>query len=91
MSLAQARGRREEARKLLAQTIDPGDARQAAKAAKLMATASSFEAVAREWHEKFSPSWVEDTRGRVLRCMEKDLFPDSQQVRACEEIYCASR
>jgi integrase len=75
VSLAQARASRDEARKLIAQDIDPSAARQEAKAAKLMAAASSFEAVAREWHEKFSPTWAVTTRGKILRALDLDVFP----------------
>jgi len=74
-SLAEARAGREEARKLLAQDIDPSAAKQEAKAARLLSAASSFEAVAREWHGNFSPSWVPGTASRILRCLEKDVFP----------------
>ena len=45
VSLAQARERRDEARKLLAQGIDPSAARKAAKDADAL----TFEAIAREW------------------------------------------
>ena len=74
-SLAEARAGREEARKLLAQGIDPSAAKQEAKAAKLLAAATSFEAVAREWHTNYSPSWVPSTAARILRTLEKDVFP----------------
>jgi hypothetical protein len=58
IGLKQARQRRDEARKLLADGIDPGAERKSKKA-KLTAEASSnFEAVAREWLEKFSSGWA---------------------------------
>lgn len=75
ISLAQARAGRDDARKQIALGVDPCEAKQEAKAAKLLSAASSFEAVAREWHEKFSPTWAEGTRARILRTLEKDLFP----------------
>jgi hypothetical protein len=55
-SLKEARQKRDEARKLMEQGIDPGEQRKAMKAAQ--AGADSFEAVAREWFAKFSPSWT---------------------------------
>lgn len=49
MSLAQARERRDDARKLLAGGVDPGENRRAVKAAKSERAANSFELVASEW------------------------------------------
>ena len=49
VSLRQARERRDEARKLLADGIDPGVQREAQKRAREERAANSFEAVAREW------------------------------------------
>jgi len=45
VSLKQARSRRDEAKRAIADSVDPGAKRQAEK----MATADAFEAVAREW------------------------------------------
>ncbi|TVS19584.1 MAG: DUF4102 domain-containing protein, partial [Gammaproteobacteria bacterium] len=50
ISLKDARERRDEARKLLANEVDPSEHRKAEKAAKESQDASSFEIVAREWH-----------------------------------------
>jgi integrase len=75
VSLAQARASRDEARKLIAQGIDPSEARQEAKAAKLIASASSFEAVAREWHQNCAASWAPLTGKRILERLAADVFP----------------
>ena len=71
VSLKQARERREEARKLVADGIDPGDKRKAEQTAG----AETFEAVACEWFAKFSGQWVEDHGNRILRRLERDVFP----------------
>ncbi len=71
--LKAAREKRDAARQQLAAGIDPGAARKAEKLAQ--AGAESFEAVAREWHAKFSPGWVASHGDRILRRLEKDLFP----------------
>ena len=47
--LVQARKRREEARTLLANALDPSEAKKTAKKAAAQKEASSFELVAREW------------------------------------------
>ena len=52
VSLKAARARREAVRQQLAAGIDPGQARKAQKLA--LTGADSFEAIAREWHAKFS-------------------------------------
>ncbi|MDD2722182.1 MAG: integrase arm-type DNA-binding domain-containing protein [Gallionella sp.] len=70
-----ARERRDEARKLLAQGIDPGEHKKAAQAAKADRAANSFEVIAREWLAKFSPSWSAGHADRILRRLERDLFP----------------
>ena len=54
ISLAQAREKRDEARKQIANGVDPGEIRKAQKAAQGQ---DSFEVVAREWNEKFSSTW----------------------------------
>lgn len=73
VSLKAARERRDAARRLLAAGTDPGEARKAGKAAQ--AGAESFEAIAREWHAKFASTWVASHGDRIMRRMEKDLFP----------------
>ena len=72
-SLKEAREKREEARKQLAQGIDPGEARKAAKASQ--AGADSFEAVAREWIAKFAQKWSERHRLHIEQYLKKDVFP----------------
>jgi integrase len=72
--LKEARDKRDEARKQLAQGIDPGKTRKAMKAAKA-ADAETFEVIAREWHSKFSPNWTQEHAERILRRFERDIFP----------------
>ena len=48
VSLKSARDRRDDARKLLASDVDPGEQRKAIKAAKGDRAANSFEVIARE-------------------------------------------
>jgi integrase len=71
VSLAQARERCGQARKLLANGVDPGVVKQVSKAA----TENSFEAVAREWHIKFSPGWVTNHADKIIRRLEREVFP----------------
>ncbi|MHB8389765.1 MAG: tyrosine-type recombinase/integrase [Acidobacteriaceae bacterium] len=71
VSLAQARARCDQARKQLANGVDPSVLKQASKAA----TENSFEAVAREWHAKFSPGWVTHHADKIIRRLECEVFP----------------
>lgn len=73
--LALARERREAARKLLANDVDPGLLKKQTKHANKENAANSFEAVAREWFAKHSTNWVPRHGERILRRLEKDLFP----------------
>jgi integrase len=73
VSLKSAREKRDAARKQLAAGVDPGAARKAEKLAQ--AGAESFEAIAREWHAKFSPGWAANHGDRILRRLENDIFP----------------
>ncbi len=75
VSLADARQRREDARKLLANGVDPGAVKKAQKAARADSDANSFEVVAREWHEKFKDSWSPSHAHVTITRLERDIFP----------------
>jgi len=70
-----ARDKRDEARQLLAQGIDPGAHRKATKAAAASSAANSFEVVAHEWYDKFSLEWSDGTKRGVKQRLERDIFP----------------
>ncbi|NJD05586.1 MAG: DUF4102 domain-containing protein [Methylococcaceae bacterium] len=74
VGLKDARDKRDDARKQLAQGIDPGETRKAMKAAQ-SADADTFEVVAREWHTKFSPTWTAEHAERILSRFQRDVFP----------------
>lgn len=75
VSLATARERRDEARKLLANSVDPSQRRKAAKQTKAGLLQNSFEAVTREWHTKQSKIWSPSHAEKVIRRFERDVFP----------------
>src|SRR5208282_1175761 len=74
ISLLDARQKRDEARRQLAHGIDPGAVRKAQKQAKVEDT-ETVEVIAREWHEKFKSTWTEGHADKLLRCLERDVFP----------------
>lgn len=75
VSLAEARDRRDAARKLLAAGVDPGEHKKATKAAGVERAANSFEVVAREWFAKQKPMWVDSHADKILQRLENDIFP----------------
>ena len=75
VSLAAAREARDEARRQLTNTIDPGILKNSIKRSKKMAEENSFEAVAREWHAKFTPKWSKGHGERILIRLEQNIFP----------------
>ena len=70
-----ARERREDARKLIAQGIDPGDARKQQKAARFDLAENCFEKIARQWFLTVKAEWTEKHAEKVLRRLERDAFP----------------
>jgi len=59
VSLKEARNKRDEARKLLSENIDPSQQKKLEKITKHINSENSFETIAREWHEQKKPSWTE--------------------------------
>ena len=73
ISLADARQRREEARELIAKGIDPRAVKKEQEAAMLREQ-ETFEVVAREWHNQFSPQWAPRTAEAILAMLARDVF-----------------
>ena len=73
VSLKDARERRDDARKLVANGVDPSENRKAQKEAK--GGGNCFEVVAREWYAKYSTNWSSDHGDRIIRRLERDIFP----------------
>ncbi|MBY0344456.1 MAG: integrase arm-type DNA-binding domain-containing protein [Sphingomonadales bacterium] len=75
VSLAEAREKRNDARKLLREGRDP---RVSAKRAKLVGdsgTFQTFEQAAREWHTVQKPRWKPVHADDVITSLERDIFP----------------
>jgi len=75
LSLKAARKRREEAKALLAEGIDPGEYKKVCKAAVLSEAANSFEVVAREWFGRRKDLWSSGHAGNTISRLEKHIFP----------------
>lgn len=75
VTLADARARRDEARKKLAGGSDPSELKKAEKQAQKIAIENTFEAIAREWHKSKSDRWSIRYRDEIIDTFEKDIFP----------------
>lgn len=85
--LKAARNKADEARQLVAAGTDPSDVRKAGKAQQAKAleadrriadglpAVDSFEEVAREWFAKFSAEWAPSHADKIIRRLERDIFP----------------
>jgi len=71
VSLKDAREKAADARKTLGGGNDPSAERKAAK----LQLQNTFEIVAREWHEKQAVAWTKPYAAKLMRHMEKNLFP----------------
>lgn len=74
VSLADAREKRDAARKQIAAGIDPGEVRKAEKRTGSESAANTFEAVAREWHARQKGVWTEGHAERTMQRLERDIF-----------------
>ena len=74
LTLVAARKKRDEARRLVLEGIDPGEQKKAAKQAQKV-IGLTFEGLAREWFAYNSPRWAESTARKASLYMENDLIP----------------
>lgn len=75
LGLAAARKKRNSAREQISEGIDPAAEKQKAKRAVRSAAETTFEFVAREWHENEKGNWDEKYAGLILRRLEDNIFP----------------
>mgnify|MGYP005646452815 FL=1 len=75
VSLALARDRRDKARSLLVNGIDPSNTKKAKKIAIRAMEENSFEIVAREWFMGRRHNWKENHSSKIITRLEKDIFP----------------
>jgi hypothetical protein len=74
-SLEEARQKRERAKKLLTEGKDPSDVKKQEKLVAKVAYDNTFENIAREWCESQKALWVASHSTRIVRRLEKDVFP----------------
>jgi hypothetical protein len=75
VSLAEARNKVMEARRLLTEHKDPSLAKQQAKHLAAISAETTLEAIAREWHETQKSKWTPNYAKSLLHRLEMDIFP----------------
>lgn len=76
VSIKEARLARDDARRILSRGDDPLQVRQDEKIAKRLRLGTTFEAVARKWHEHWGDTRTERHVRYVLTRLESDVFPE---------------
>jgi integrase len=75
VSLKAARLARDAAKLQKAEGYDPVQVRKVEKLKAGRTEGDTFKVVALEWYKKQAPGWSESHAGRMLRQLERDLFP----------------
>lgn len=75
VTLKEARDKTDEARKQIAEGIDPSFQKQLKKATNQKAAENTFQAIALEWHEIQSERWSEKYAYKIKQGLEKNVFP----------------
>lgn len=75
VTLAEAREKREEAKKQLANGKDPSFIKRTDKLLALQNAKNTFKAVALEWHDHQKGKWTDKHTINVMRRLDVDVFP----------------
>lgn len=75
VTLTAARKARDAAKLQKSEGRDPLQVRKVEKLKATRTDADTFKAIALEWYAKQAPQWSESHAGRMLRQLERDLFP----------------
>lgn len=75
VSLTAARKARDAAKLQKSEGTDPVQARKLEKLKSSRNAGDTFKAIALEWYAKQAPQWSPSHAGRMLRQLERDLFP----------------
>lgn len=75
ITLADARSRRDDARKLVAEGKNPSEVRKEQKIALHTESESAFEKIATEWHQMKSAKWSAGYASDIMEAFKNDIFP----------------
>jgi integrase len=76
ISLVEARKKRDDAKRLLTEGKDPGEARKADRRQQKLESASTFKAIAEEWFNNQDGRWAQSYSTRIWSRIEDDLLPE---------------
>ncbi len=75
ISLAEARQKKDDARKILNNGADPSFVKKEQKRQAKRISSNTFESIAKEWHEHKTSGWTPLYAVSILRRLENDIFP----------------
>lgn len=75
ITLAEARSRRDEARKIVAEGKNPSEVRKEQKLALRIQSENAFEKITREWHQMKSAKWSAGYASDIIEAFQNDIFP----------------
>ena len=75
ITLADARSRRDDARKLVAEGKNPSEVRKEQKIALQTESESAFKKIATEWHQMKSAKWSAGYASDIMEAFQNDIFP----------------
>lgn len=76
VTLAEAREKVHEVRKLLASGKDPSQKKKEDRRQAILSSINTFRAVAEEWHTKNLAKWSKDHGAKIIRRLELHVFPE---------------
>ena len=76
IKLADARIRREDARRLLRDHKDPAIEARKSKMAAHASAGATMEKIGRQWHDAQTPRWSPKYAKKLIQALERDVFPD---------------
>ncbi|HDR9187986.1 integrase [Burkholderia vietnamiensis] len=75
VTLLAARKARDEIKDQLRAGLDPSHEKKRVKAQRSLDRENSFEPIAREWHQQKKGAWRERHADRIMKLLERELFP----------------
>ncbi|VFS51914.1 Putative prophage CPS-53 integrase [Budvicia aquatica] len=75
VSLADARNKRDEARKIIATGEDPSEVKKSKQIAKKLFNENTFEAIAIEWYTGKISTWSKNYASYVIQAFKNNVFP----------------
>lgn len=75
VTLAEARAKRDEAKRGIAGGIDPNEARKEEKLVREVLSKNTFREIALEWHASKIKKWSDGYASDIMEAFNKDVFP----------------